>query len=136
MAEDITFVVHKEWLDSMANLPVEEQDKIIADLVRYGTEVELAHEDEPMVQTFVNLLKGRIDYSKDKYQQRVGGGVTNGRRKKVNDEDVLRLAREGKNATEIARILQCCKSTIDHSPGWKNRNKVVDSAAEGTEFIF
>ena len=32
-----TFVFYGEWLDNIKDLPVEEQDKIIADVVRYGT---------------------------------------------------------------------------------------------------
>jgi len=46
---NVTFVVHKEWLDSIKGLPVEQQDKIIADFVRYGTEMKLAHEEDSMI---------------------------------------------------------------------------------------
>lgn len=62
-----TFIVHKEWLDNIADLPVEQQDKIIAEFVRYGVELELRHGDDAVVSAFVNMLKGRIDYSKEKY---------------------------------------------------------------------
>ena len=78
---DITFVVHSEWLDCIANLPVEQQDKIIAEIIRYGTGVEMAHSDDAITQAFVNMVKGRIDYSKDKYAQKVEAGTTAGRKK-------------------------------------------------------
>ena len=39
-----TFIVHKEWLDSIMALPIEQQDKIIAEVVRYGTRRELQYE--------------------------------------------------------------------------------------------
>ena len=32
---DITFVVHSEWLESIKGLPLEQQDKIIAEIDRY-----------------------------------------------------------------------------------------------------
>jgi hypothetical protein len=44
-----TFVVHKEWLDSIASMPVDAQDKIIAEFVRYGCGLPLEHTDDVMV---------------------------------------------------------------------------------------
>ena len=123
---DITFVVHSEWLDCIANLPVEQQDKIIAEIIRYGTGVEMAHSDDVITQAFVNMVKGRIDYSKDKYAQKVEAGTTAGRKKKVNDNEIWNLAHnEGKKSEEIAHILGCSKSAVDHSNGWKQRNEDV-----------
>ena len=29
MAEDVTFVIHSEWLESIKDLPLEQQDRII-----------------------------------------------------------------------------------------------------------
>lgn len=45
-----------------------------------------------------------------------------GRKKKVDDEQILRLALTGKNSTEIAEILG---ASIDHSEGWKQRKKAI-----------
>ena len=87
---DITFVVHSEWLDCIANLPVEQQDKIIAEIIRYGTGVEMAHSDDAITQAFVNMVKGRIDYSKDKYAQKVEAGTTAGRKMKLNEPSTLK----------------------------------------------
>lgn len=121
MADNITFVVHKDWLSSIEQLPIEQQDKIIAEFVRYGTEMELQHTDDPIVQAFVNILKGRIDASKDAYNKKVEMSKTAGRKKKGNDVEIYQLAREGHSSAEIAKILQISKSSVDHNEGWKNR---------------
>ena len=118
-----TFIVHKEWLDNIAGLPIEQQDKVIGEFVRYGVGLDSAHSDDAVVQAFVNMLKGRIDYSKEKYQQKVDMSKTAGRKKKVDNQQIYDLAREGKTSTEIATILNVSKSSIDHSDGWKNRKE-------------
>lgn len=122
MAEtNVTFVVHKDWLDSIRELPIEQQDKIIAEFVRYGTEMELQHINDPMVQAFVNILKGRIDASKDAYKQKVEMSRGAGRKKKTNDGEIYKMAREGYSSAEIAKALGLSKSAVDHNQGWKNR---------------
>lgn len=123
-----TFIVHKEWLDNIAGLPVEQQDKVISEFVRYGVGLESAHNDDVVVQAFVNMLKGRIDYSKEKYQQKVDMSKTAGRKKKINDQQIYDLAKSGKSSTEIANILEVSKSAVDHSEGWKRR--------KDAEFVF
>ena len=122
MAQDVTFIVHREWLDSIKNLPIEQQDKIIAEFVRYGTDLGLKHPDDALTQSFVNILKSRIDFSKNKYEKKVQAGKSAGRKKKVDDDEILRLALEGMKSAEIAEKLGVSKSTIDHSDGWKKRN--------------
>lgn len=121
MAQDITFIVHREWLDSIKNLPIEQQDKIIAEFVRYGTDLGLKHPDDALTQSFVNILKSRIDFSKNKYEKKVQAGKSAGRKKKVDDDEILRLALGGMKSAEIAEKLGVSKSTIDHSNGWKKR---------------
>ena len=121
MAQDVTFIVHREWLDSIKNLPIEQQDKIIAEFVRYGTDLGLKHPDDALTQSFVNILKSRIDFSKNKYEKKVQAGKSAGRKKKVDDDEILRLALGGMKSTEIAEKLGVSKSTIDHSDGWKRR---------------
>ena len=61
--EDKTFIVRGEWLDNINTLPMDLQDKIIAEVVRYGTRRELQYETDPVVFSMVNMLKGRIDAS-------------------------------------------------------------------------
>ena len=68
---DTTFIVHSDWLDSLKELPIEEQDKIIADTIRYGLDREIIHGDDPRVQAFVKMKSEDIDYSKEKYEQKV-----------------------------------------------------------------
>lgn len=121
MAQDITFIVHREWLDSIKNLPIEQQDKIIAEFVRYGTDLGLKHPDDALTQSFVNILKSRIDFSKNKYEKKVQAGKSAGRKKKVDNDEILRLALGGMKSAEIAEKLGVSKSTIDHSDGWKKR---------------
>lgn len=121
MAQDVTFIVHREWLDSIKNLPIEQQDKIIAEFVRYGTDLGLKHPDDALTQSFVNILKSRIDFSKNKYEKKVQAGKSAGRKKKVDDDEILRLALGGMKSAEIAKKLGVSKSTIDHSDGWKRR---------------
>lgn len=118
-----TFIVHKEWLRNIEGLPVEQQDKIIAEFVRYGCDMELEHNGDAVVQAFVNMLKGRIDFSKDKYEQKVKAGKTSGRKKKVNDDLIHKYAREGKTSSQIADMLGVSKSSVDHSEGWRKRNE-------------
>ena len=124
MEEDITFIVHKEWLDNINTLDIDMQDKVIADIIRYGVKLPAQHEDDPDIVSFVNMLKGRIDYSKLKYEQKKQGGLNNGRKKQADDAEIYRLANEGKkNSAEIAEILGVSKSTVDHNIGWKKRNE-------------
>lgn len=122
MAQDVTFIVHREWLDSIKNLPIEQQDKIIAEFVRYGTDLGLKHPDDALTQSFVNILKSRIDFSKNKYEKKVQAGKSAGRKKKIDNDEILRLALGGMRSAEIAEKLGVSKSTIDHSDGWKRRN--------------
>ena len=71
----------------------------------------------------VDMLKGRIDFSKDKYAQKVSGGNKAGRSKKIDENQVYELAKIGKTSQEISVILGCSKSSVDHSQGWKRRKE-------------
>lgn len=119
------FVFYKDWMDNIKDLPVEIQDKIIADIVRYGVDTEMAHGDDITVMMAVNFTKRAIDESKAKYQAKIEFGKTHGRGKKIDNQQIYDLAREGRKSNEIAAILGISKSSVDHSDGWKNR-KVED----------
>lgn len=121
--QDVTFIIHSEWLDCIKTLPVEMQDKIIAEFVRYGAGFPLEHNEDTYVSSMVNMLKGRIDFSKDKYAQKVSGGNKAGRSKKIDENQVYELAKIGKTSQEISVILGCSKSSVDHSQGWKRRKE-------------
>lgn len=113
--------MRREWLEAIAALPIEQQDKIIADVVRYGAEVPLAYEDDPNVVTYVNLLRGRIDANKGDYARKKENGKTNGRKKIVNSTEVYRLAQNGLSAKEVAAQLGVGVDSIYHNDGWRNR---------------
>ena len=119
---DITFVVHSDWLDDLEDLSIERQDQIIADMIRAGCERELAHsEDKDLVSKVKGYMRS-INVSKKKYEEKCEQGKQGGgRNKKINDEQIEALAREGYSSKEIAAILNCSKSAIDHSAGWRNR---------------
>lgn len=122
--EDITFIVHSEWLECLEPLTLEKQDKVIADIIRYGTGYEPCHSDDPDIVVMVNLVKNRIDFSKDKYAQKVEAGQKAGRKKSVDNMQIWKLAHdEHKKSAEIAIILGCSKSTVDHSEGWAHRHE-------------
>jgi len=121
---DVTFVVHKEWLDAIAGLPIEQQDAVIGDLIRYGVELPTAHESEPMITAMVNLVKGRIDYSKDKYNNKVEASKNAGRKKKTTEKQVYELAQKYDKSQEIADVLGVSKSTVEHSNGWRFRGNI------------
>ena len=116
-----TFIVHQDWLQSIKDLPIEQQDAIIGDFVRYGVSLPPKHEDDPYIQAFVNLLKGQIDDSKDRYKQRVLMSKTAGRKKKISNKQIYDIAKTGKPASEVASILGCSESLVNHSEGWRNR---------------
>ena len=79
------------------------------------------YDDDPVIASFVNMVKGSIDVSVMSYETKLEASKGAGRRKKVNDEEVYKLARIGKSSAEIAELLGCCKSSIDKNEGWRNR---------------
>lgn len=123
MGENVTFIFYGDWLNSIQGLPVDIQDKIIADIVRYGVEEEMQHTDDMTVQMAVNFTKRAIDDTKSKYKEKIEMGKVGGKAKrKVDDRAIYDLARQGMKSDEIAKNLNVSKSSVDHSDGWKNRN--------------
>ena len=122
---DTTFIVHSDWLDSLKELPIEEQDKIIADTIRYGLDREIIHGDDPRVQAFVKMKSKDIDYSKEKYEQKKYMAQGAGRRKVIDDKAIWELAQQGNTSAKIAEILGVSKSSVDHSIGWKKRRELL-----------
>lgn len=121
MIEVDNFVFRKDWLEHIQTLPIETQDKVIAEIVRYGTGFSPEHADDLMITAVVNFTRGDIDSTKDKYALRVEGGKNSGRKKQLNDEEVYKLARDGKSASDIASITGLSYSSITKSVGWKER---------------
>ena len=118
-----TFIVRGEWLRNIETLPLEMQDKVLAEIVRYGTKSETKYDDDPIIYSIVNGYKGRIDNTTNDYERKVNMSKNAGRRKKIDDTRVYELARAGKTAQEVADELGVSKSAIDKNEGWKNRKK-------------
>ena len=118
-----TFIVRGEWLDNIETLPLDMQDKVIAEIVRYGTRKATQYDDDPVIFSIVNGYKGRIDSTITDYENKVSMSKIAGRKKKLDSQKVYALAREGKTAQEIADELGVSKSSIDKSEGWKNRRE-------------
>lgn len=117
-----------EWIRNIATLPLDMQDKVLAEIVRYGTRQPTMYDNDPIIFSIVNGYKGSIDNSINDYERKVEMSKTAGRKKKIDDQKVYELAREGKTAQEIADELGVSKSAIDKNEGWKNR--------KNDEFVF
>lgn len=120
---DITFIVHRDWLEDLAGLPVDKQDKIIADFIRAGCEMPQMHSEDSDIEAHVKRTMRSINISKKKYEEKVAMSKSAGRKKKLDDEQILKLAKEGYSSKEIAEILDCSKSAVDHSDGWRARKQ-------------
>jgi DNA-binding NarL/FixJ family response regulator len=118
---DITFVVHSEWLDDLEDLDIERQDQIIADIIRAGCEREMAHSTDKELVSKVKTYLRAITYSKKKYEDSKEQGNRGGRTKKIDDAKIEELAKAGYSSKQIAEMLNCSKSAVDHSDGWRNR---------------
>ena len=123
-----TFVMRGEWIDNISTLPPDIQDKVLADIVRFGTGRETLYDDDPIVFSLVNGYKGSMTNTTNEYLKRLEMSKGAGRKKKIDDQRVYELAREGKTAQEIADELGVSKSAIDKNEGWKNR--------KNDEFVF
>jgi hypothetical protein len=122
-----TFIMREEWVQNISKLPLEMQDKIIAEIVRYGIRQDTVYDDDPIIFSIVNGYKGSIDRSINDYEQKIEMSKTAGRKKKVDDKVVYDLAKMGKTAQEVADELCVSKSAIDKNEGWKHRKE---------EFVF
>ena len=123
-----TFIVRGEWLENIETLPLDMQDKVLAEIVRYGTRKPTMYDGDPVIFSIVNAYKGRIDNTIQDYENKVAMSKTAGRKKKIDDKKVYELARQGMTAQEVATELGISKSSIDKSEGWRNR--------KNDEFVF
>lgn len=123
-----TFIMRGEWLDNIETLPLDMQDKVLAEIVRYGTKKPTKYDDDPIIFSLVNAYKGRIDSTSQDYAKKVEMSKTAGRKKKLDENKIWLLAKEGKTAQQVADELGVSKSSIDKSEGWKQR--------KNEEFIF
>ena len=124
------FVFYGEWLENIKGLPVEEQMKIVYDMVQYGTGNEPQFQDDPMVMMGLNFVKGAIEKSKQDYINKVNNGNNYGRKRVVDDNEIYNLAKNGMSSAQISEQLGISKSSVDHSAGWKRRKE------KDVEFVF
>ena len=125
-----TFIFRKEWIDNMGALNVEMQDKIISDLARYGAGLPLRHTDEPIVAAFVESQKKRIDGSTAAYEEKVVMSKGAGRKATVDRSQIYEMAYSGMSAKEIAAVLGCSQSTVNHSTEWKKARQDLQQQEE------
>ncbi len=129
---DVTFIFHSDWLDCIKGMTVEQQDAIIGDIVRYGTGKDPEHAEDAVIQMGVNFCKNRIDFSKDKYAQKVEAGKKNGGSNKKYTDKMIYEASQGESSSQnVANKLGCSKSTIDHSYGWTRRKEELQFDGDG-----
>ena len=131
------FVFYGDWVDNITDVPSEMQDKIIAEIVRYGINAPRQYEDDMMVSMAVNFTKGAINSAKWDYFCKIQGGKTSGRKKSVDSKKIYETARSGKKTAEdVANELGVSKSTIEHDEGWKNRKNDKWLDGKNEEFKF
>lgn len=123
-----TFIMRKEWLDNIKSLSIEQQDRILADIVRYGVNDHPAHADDPVVEAFVNMVKARIDVSKQVYEEKVEMSKNAGKKASVDKAKIYECAKLGFTAKETAKVAGCSQSTVLHSEEWKKGRAEVEKS--------
>ena len=116
-----TCILRGEWIDNVSTLPVDIQDKVLADIYRFGTGRPTLHDDDPIVFSLVNSYKGSMMNTTNEYLRKKEMSKTAGRKKKIDDKQIYDLAKDGKTAQEVADQLGISKSAVDKSDGWRNR---------------
>ena len=117
------FVFYGNWMDSIELLNDAQQLQLYKTISYYGTRDKMWSEElDPAVKSIFNLIKPQIDNAKSKYQARVEGGKTAGRKKSINDDKVRELKKLGYKAKEIAEMLNISTTAVYHSDGWKYEN--------------
>ena len=123
-----TFIMRGEWIDNISTLPAEIQDKVLADIVRFGTGRATLYDNDPIVFSLVNGYKGSMVNTTNDYKKKIEMSKSAGRKKKIDDKQIYDLAKAGKTAQEVADALGISKSAVDKSDGWRNR--------KNEEFVF
>lgn len=93
-----TFIMRGEWIDNISTLPAEIQDKVLADIVRFGTGRATLYDNDPIVFSLVNGYKGSMMNTTNEYLKKIEMSKTAGRKKKIDENRIYALAREGKTA--------------------------------------
>ena len=97
-----TFIMRGEWIDNISTLPAEIQDKVLADIVRFGTGRPTLYDNDPIVFSLVNGYKGSMVNTTNDYKKKIEMSKSAGRKKKIDDKQIYELAKAGKTAQEVA----------------------------------
>ena len=117
------FIFYANWLDAIKHLNNREQEnELLRQIVEYGTSGEVEVCGDGAINMAFSMIKPQIDNMKMKYEAKINGGQTAGRKKVVDDDQVRGLAQQGMKAAEIADLLGVSTTTVYHSDGWKYRN--------------
>ncbi len=109
-----SFVFYKNWIADLDRLDVDMQDKVIAELARYGCGMPLAHEDDVIISTLAKQHFGGIDVVKQRYQDKVERSKTGGRPTSIDHKRIRELKSTGQyTAKEIAEMVGCSESTVN-----------------------
>ena len=126
MAGVENFVFRKDWCDKLREFGVsrEEEKDFIARIVWYGLYgEEEAIEGNGFANAWLDSIRDQIDYSKDKYREKVIGGEVGGRPSIVDSNKLKSLIAEGKRGIDIAKELGVSKDTIYHHEAWIKRKE-------------
>ena len=116
------FIFYSNWFDSVRQLEnVRQQNELLRAVVEYGVTGEYESSTDGVVNALFMMIRPQIDAAKERYNAKVNGGLTAGRRKTVDDEKIRELANGGLKAKEIAATLGISLDSVYHSSGWRER---------------
>lgn len=112
--ETASFVFFTNWITDLDMLDLDMQNKIIAEIARYGAGLPLKYEDDPIIYTFAKTRFGSIDNVKAKYQAKIEQSKNGGRPTKVDHLKIKELKAKGiYTAEQIAEMVGCSVSTVN-----------------------
>ena len=110
----VSFVFFTNWITDLDMLDLDMQDKIIAEIARYGAGLPLKYEEDPIIHTFAKTRFGSIDNVKAKYQAKVEKSKMGGRPSTIDHMKIKELKAKGiYTAEEIAEMVGCSVSTVN-----------------------
>lgn len=118
-----TFIFYPDWLNFIEKIN-NDQDKLdlYNMIISYGCRGEYSNENQMMSSIFETLIKPKIDLARSRYEEKIDAGKSFGRPRKIDDSDIMTMAKNGMKAKEIAAELNISVDAVYHSDGWKNRN--------------
>lgn len=118
-----TFIFYPDWLNFIEKIN-NDQDKLdlYNMIISYGCRGEYSNENQMMSSIFETLIKPKIDLARSRYEEKIDAGKSFGRPRKIDDGDIMTMAKSGMKAKEIAAELNISVDAVYHSDGWKNRN--------------